>query len=307
MPLAAKELSSNDKFLSAILHCAHELMAIYRESPRIASIFAAQQRWLMAHAGFTLYYGLPGAAGGGLYAARFVEFVLKHKIASRNTAVAFVQEMLAYRFLRPVPDLMDRRTRLLEPTETATEHLTRWIATHLFILDHLDGGNRAQRLSENISAVALIQPAIAAAIVKSEAVRSPGPTFNLFNWANSGGVVMDYLISRIEAVDPSAERIVIGQISLKEIRERFMISNTHLKRLLKQASIMGSVGWTGAPGRSSFWLSQEFVAEYWNYQAEKFAIIDAACEVGLGRTVPTPDEPASAAEAGLRELTSADP
>ncbi len=305
MPIAAEELASNDNFLAAILRCAHELIAIYNESPRIASIFAAQQRWLMAHAGFALHYGTPGEPNAGLYAARFVEFIVKHRIASRNTAVAFVQEMLAYRFLRPLQDPADRRTRRLEPTEIATEHLARWIQTHLLILDHLCGGNRLERLNADLSAIAALQPKIAAAIVVSNAVRNPGATFNLFNWANSGGVVMDYLISRIETTDVSADKIPIGPISMKEIRDQFMISNTHLKRLLKQAASMGSVGWMGAPGRSSFWLSREFVREYWNYQAAKFAIIDEACEAALGKPSRPAAEPASAEEAGSPELTSA--
>jgi hypothetical protein len=46
--------------------------------------------------------------------------------------------------------------------------------------------------------------------------------------------------------------------------------------------VLGSVGWTGVPGKSPFWLSRTFVSEYWNYQAAKFAIIDAASEVALG-------------------------
>jgi hypothetical protein len=282
MAFTAKDLSESDNFLSAILSCANELISIYRESPRIASVFAAQQRWLMAHAGFALHFGYSEEPGSALYAARFVSLVLKQRIASRNTAVAFIQEMLAYRFLRPMPEFSDRRTRLLEPTETAEQHLARWIHTHLFILDHLDGGDRVARMAAEPRALALVEPEIARRIFLSEAVRNPGATFNLFNWANSGGVVMDYLISRIDSVDPDSEKVVIGAISLKNIREQFLISNTHLKRLLREAAVLGSVGWTGAPGKSSFWLSRGFVLEYWNYQAAKFAIIDAASEVAFG-------------------------
>jgi hypothetical protein len=307
MPIAAEELASNEKFLAAILRCAHELIAIYNESPRIASIFAAQQRWLMAHTGFALHYGFPGDARTGLYAARFVDSVVTHRIASRNTAVAFVQEMLAYRFLEPMQDLPDRRTRLLTPTDYATEHLARWINTHLFILDMLDGGDRADSLQANIDIIADLQPRIATAILTSSAIRNPGPTFNLFNWANSGGVVMDYLISRIEALDPSMERIAIGRISMKDIRDQFMISNTHLKRLLKQAAQMGSVGWEGTPGRSSFWLSRGFVSEYWNYQAAKFAVVDAAYEAAVNPPHRHKAELASGTETSPPQFTSADP
>jgi hypothetical protein len=277
MTFEARDLRANQKFLSAILQCAHQLIAIYLENPRIASIFAAQQRWLLAHAGFALHYGYPDEPGTGLYAARYVDLVLKHRIASRNTAVAFLQEMLAYRFLAVAPERSDRRTRLLEPTAMAEAYFTRWLHTHLFILDSLDGGARLDQLASNPDAIAIMQPLIARQIINSDAIRNPGPTFNLFNWVNSGGVVMDYLISHIKTVDEDADRIAIGPISMRDIHQQFMISNAHLKRLLKQAAGMGSVGWTGLPGKSSFWLSRGFVVEYWNYQAEKFAVIDSAC------------------------------
>ncbi|ANL73040.1 hypothetical protein AMC83_CH03085 [Rhizobium phaseoli] len=289
MAFTAETLAADDRFLAAILHCADQMLAIYRESPRIASIFAAQQRWLMAHAGFALHYGHPDYEKSGLYSGRFVDFAVKNDIASRNTAAAFMQEMLAYRFLRPAPGA-DRRTRYLEPTEIAEQHFTRWLVTHMMILDSLDGGERAAKIAADPAAMmAAIQPRIAKAIIGSQAVRSPGPTFNLFNWANSGGLVMDYLISRLPDFPRTAERVAVGPLSLRELREQFMISNTHLKRLLTHASNMGSVGWTEPSRNGTFWLSRPFILQYWNYQASKFAIIDAAAEAVLGPAVQ--DEP----------------
>ncbi|PDS31070.1 hypothetical protein [Rhizobium phaseoli] len=289
MAFTAETLAAEDRFLAAILHCADQMLAIYRESPRIASIFAAQQRWLMAHAGFALHYGHPDYENSGLYSGRFVDFAVKNDIASRNTAAAFMQEMLAYRFLRPAPGA-DKRTRYLEPTEIAEQHFTRWLVTHMMILDSLDGGERAEKIAADPAAMmAAIQPRIAKAIIGSQAVRSPGPTFNLFNWANSGGLVMDYLISRLPDFPRTAKRVVVGPLSLRELREQFMISNTHLKRLLTQASNMGSVGWSEPSRKGDFWLSRPFILEYWNYQASKFAIIDAAAEAVLGPAVL--DEP----------------
>ncbi|OWO96188.1 hypothetical protein B5E41_05940 [Rhizobium esperanzae] len=286
MAFTAENLAADDRFLAAILHCANQLLAIYRESPRIASIFAAQQRWLMAHAGFALHYGHPDdGQSGGLYSGRFVDFAVKNDIASRNTAAAFMQEMLAYRFLRVVPG-PDKRTRYLEPTEIAEQHFTRWLVTHMMILDSLDGGERADQITAAPSAtMAAIQPRIARAIIGSDSVRNPGPTFNLFNWANSGGLVMDYLISRLPQFPRTSERVVIGPLSLRELREQFMISNTHLKRLLTQAATMESVGWTEPSRKGDFWLSRRFILEYWNYQAAKFAIVDAAAEAVLGPAV----------------------
>ncbi|KQV64455.1 hypothetical protein [Rhizobium sp. Root1220] len=277
-----EDFLDNKAFFAAVLHCAREMLAIYRESPRIASIFAAQQRWLMAHAGFALHFGYPGEPKLGLYSGRFIAFAVNHQIASRNTAAAFMQEMLAYRFLRAVDSPSDKRTRLLEPTQTAHEHFFKWLATHLLILDNLDGGSRLDQALADPLAFARIQPLIARSIIETDAVRNPGVTYNLFNWANSGGLVMDYLMSRIAAFDGSAQRVDIGRLSLKEIREQFMISNTHLKRLLTQASELGSIGWAEPSFKGDAWLSRSFVMEYWRYQAAKFTVIDAAAEAILG-------------------------
>ncbi|MDL2406906.1 hypothetical protein PY650_14800 [Rhizobium calliandrae] len=283
MAFTAKELSRNENFLSAILHSANELMAIYNENPRIASIFAAQQRWLLAHAGYALFLGYPDHPVPGLYAGRFVDFAVRHKIASRNTAAAFLKEMVAYRYVRPIAGSSDRRIRLLEPTETTNEYMARWIYTHLLVLDTLDGGNRMTRTTASAGSVLRMQPVIAKMIMDSESLRNPGVTFALFNWATSGGAVMDYLISRISKIDSTSDRVLVGAISPKVIQSQFMISSAHLKRLLKQATELGSVGWVGVPGKSSFWLSRDFVSEYWNYQAEKYAIVDTVSQAVLGQ------------------------
>ncbi len=250
---------------------------MFSENPRLTSIFASQQRWLMAQAGLALHYDRdPADPATGLYAGRFVSTAVAHGIASRNTAAAFVQEMLVYRFVRYCDNPPDHRTRPLEPTETAYKAVWKWLNAHLTILDGLDGGSRASLVAYGDPLFALVQPRIAQGILQNHAVRNPGATFSLFTWANSGGVVMDYLISRITDFDPNKARIDIGPISAGEICERYAISKTHLKRLMNKASGMGSLGMDQHTGKSHFWLSQGFIREYWNYQAEKFAIIDAA-------------------------------
>jgi hypothetical protein len=285
MPHKVEDFLDSDAFFALVLECAREMLAIYRESPRIASIFAAQQRWLMAQSGFALHFGYPDEPGRGLYSGRFIAFAIDHKIASRNTAAAFMQEMLAYRFLRVIESPSDRRTRYLEPTQTALEHFYKWLAAHLMILDNLDGGDRLDQAMKDPTVFARMQPLIAKGIIDSTAVRDPGATYNLFNWANSGGLVMDFLMTRIATSDTSTERVSIGRLSLKEIRDQFMISNTHLKRLLSQASEMGSIGWSEPSFKGEAWLSRNFIREYWGYQAAKFTVIDAAAEKVIGPAI----------------------
>ncbi|CAN7392484.1 MULTISPECIES: hypothetical protein [Ensifer] len=69
-------------------------------------------------------------------------------------------------------------------------------------------------------------------------------------------------------------------------------------------AVPSGMGWDGPPGRSSLWLSQGFIREYWDYQAEKFALIDQAHERLTGNfnaaTAPAADERA-------QSVTSAGP
>ncbi len=275
MLFVASDLVSNTVFFAAMQENARQMTVQFAENPRLSSIFASQQRWLMAQLGLSLHYRRADP-DKGLYAGRFVAHAVEYGIASRNTASAFVKEMLAYRFARPADNPPDHRMRPLEPTDIAVQSVVKWLYTHLAILDMLDAGTRATTLAEDPAMFASLQPAIAQGILENHAVRNPGETFNLFTWANSGGVVMDCLIALIRDFDAGAPRIRIGPISSAEICQRYRISKTHLKRLMDKAAEMDSLGHDAAAGKNMLWLSQGFVHEYRTYQAEKFAIIDAA-------------------------------
>ena len=59
-------------------------LAIQETSPRIASVFATQQRWLMAHATLAQYFRNEASqAGSGLVAERFLDIAERDNLASR--------------------------------------------------------------------------------------------------------------------------------------------------------------------------------------------------------------------------------
>lgn len=282
MSLSAKELAQDPNFFAEVLNYTREIVSTYNENQRICSVFASQQRWLMALAGFALYYGGVDGEPPGIHANRFANYVVQHEIASHNTALSFLQEMLAGGFLRYLPIAPDRRALPMEPTEEAVKNLTKWLAIHLSVLDRLDGGRRSALLGRRPELIAVLQPAISVGIIESDEVRRPGDTFDLFTWVNSGGVIMDYLISRVGLIDAATQKAIVGRIAFTDICQRFLISRTHAKRLMNRAVKMQSIGWTGASGRSQLWLSSGFIQEYRNFQAEKFAIVDAAWKNAFG-------------------------
>jgi hypothetical protein len=255
------------------------LLDTYEANPRASSVFATQQRWLMAHAGLALHFRRdPADERGGLTAARFLDVIARHRVASRNTADAFIKEMVKYDVARYLPEARDRRVRPLAPTETSIGALTMWAIAHLTTLDGLDGGSRLAGFRAGPDSLARLQPLIADGLLTSAAVREPVATFSLFTWLNNGGVVMDWLISGIEAADVDAERIPTGVLSISDMAAWVKLSRTHLARKLRQAEAMGSIGWFGKRGDSTMWVSHAFRDEYAMAQAVKLAIIDAAYE-----------------------------
>ncbi|MGO4622803.1 hypothetical protein AB4Z34_08265 [Ensifer sp. 2YAB10] len=279
MAIAVEALASSPVFFSAVLDYARGMVSMYGDNPRLASIFASQQRWLMAQSGLALHHDRdPEDLFSGLYSGRFINYAVANDIASRNTAASFVQEMIAYRFAQYTVSPPTKRNRPIEPTDAALDYVWKWMLAHLAILDVLDGRSRVATLTQDPTQFGRLQAAVAHALVGNDKVRRPGPTFDLFTWVNSGGVVMDDLFSRIGTFDPEAERLAIGSVSPSDLSERFMISKTHLKRIFDKAALLGSMGWERTPGRGGVWLSKAFIREYWDYQAEKFAQIDRAFE-----------------------------
>ncbi len=279
MALTTDEIANHPALHAVIRQQSQMMLAQYETGPRLASVFATQQRWLMGHAALALYFRWDRQDGrSGFNAARFLDLIREHAIASRNTADAFLKEMLQYNFARHVAGGSDRRTRHIEPAQMSLDMLIAWAAAHLQTLDALDEGKRLAGFLDGTVPIAALQPRIADRLFTSPEIRDPQRTFSLFTWLNNGGVVMDWLIAGIEPAAPEAERIPTGVLSVADMAKWLKLSRTHLARKLREAETMGSIGWQGKRGNSVMWVSKEFRAEYARAQAVKLAIIDAAYE-----------------------------
>jgi hypothetical protein len=285
--LSVDEIVGHADFHGAIRRQAQSMLRLYEANRRLSSVFATQQRWLMAHVGFALHFRRdPLDQRSGLHAARFFEVIGKHQVASRNTADAFIKEMQKYKFVRYLPEGRDKRLRPLQPTEATFEALFGWLLAHLSTLDGIDGGDRLRLFMAATDTIAAIQPRIADALLSSHAVRQPERIFSLFTWLNNGGIVMDWLISGMQDADADAERITTGVASIAEMADWLKLSRTHLARKLAEAEALGSIGWKGRRGNSVMWVSKGFREEYTMAQAVKLAIIEHAFEAGFAGREP---------------------
>jgi len=274
MALTADDILGNPAVESCVRRLAQALLLIHDVSPRLASLFGTRQRWLMAHAAVAQYFR--DGAGAGLSMARLLDLVERYEVASRNTAAAFLKEMLKYDIVRHVAASEGKRHRTFEPAPTTLAALFQWHLLHLGTLDGLDGGARSATLNAAPEAPQRLQPLIADGILGNNTVRKPEPTFALFAWVDEGGIVMDRLIVGCEEGAADRDRVTTDATSVSGLAQRLRLSRTQLGRKLAVAEAMGSLGWVGARGKSRIWVSQGFRHEYHKAQAVKLAIIDAA-------------------------------
>jgi hypothetical protein len=231
----------------------------------------------MAHAALAIYFrNEADRPGTGLIAERFLEMVERHAIASRNTASAFIKEMLKYDIVRCVANSKGQRHRPMEPAPAVLMALFGWHTLHLATLDGLDGGTRVAQFHAGPTLLNAMQPLIADGLIGSHEVREPEKTFSLFTWINEGGIVMDRLFVGCEPAAENATSIVTDVSSVSGLALRLKLSRTQLGRKFAEAEAMGSLGWSGPRGKSRLWVSADFRREYHSAQAAKLAIIDAA-------------------------------
>ncbi|MBZ9988116.1 hypothetical protein LB572_13535 [Mesorhizobium sp. BH1-1-5] len=279
MPQSAAEIARHPAALRGVQEQAKALIHIYETSPRLAAVFATQQRWLLAHVGLALHFRRdPNDRRTEMTMARFIEVVRRNSVASRNTAEAFVKEMLHYNIAEYISTSGDGRAHPMRVTAGTIETFTGWIYAHLRTLDHIDGGSRLAAFLDRPEMLPTLQPLIADGLLASEGVREPGQTFSLFIWLNNGGIVMDWLMSGIDSEDVHLDRIPTGVISVSEFAHWLKLSRTHLARKLHDAEALGSIGWVGQRGHSVMWVSRQFYDEYMAVQASKLAVVDEAFE-----------------------------
>jgi hypothetical protein len=81
MAMTANEILFHPALEQCVRRQAQSLLSIQEASPRMSSVFATRQRWLMAHAALAQYFRNEAYEGGaGLLAERLLEIIERHDI-----------------------------------------------------------------------------------------------------------------------------------------------------------------------------------------------------------------------------------
>ncbi|MBY2965918.1 hypothetical protein HF251_24990 [Rhizobium leguminosarum] len=279
MAFTAEQLVGNSSFLMSIRFLAGQMRGMFDAGPRLARLLASHQRWLLTQTAYALNLEYdPRDPTSGFTAVRLTGRITAHKVASRNTVLAFIEELYTYRFITHTPGDERRRPRHFEPADVSHQGMSAWLFSNLAALDLLDGGQRAAFLQANPSLMRLIQPRIARHCIEDAAWREPPEQVALFLWTEAGGLVVDNFIGRMDMESSEPGRLSVGRVETRALAADFMMSRTHLQRLLAKAAQRGCVGWYDEPRKTHLWISRDFVEEYCAWQAVKFAYVDEAFE-----------------------------
>ncbi|WP_117193778.1 hypothetical protein [Rhizobium terrae] len=283
MPMTAQQIADHALIVPLIKQQSAAMQQAYAANPRMSSVFATQQRWLLAHAAMGLLFRSMAGGKPMMTLSGFLALVAEHSISSRNTADAFAKEMLHYGYMTLLEEASDRRSRPMAISKMALEGIIGWAATHLNTLDQLDGGRRLEVFLASDGAIFRLEPEIADGLLVHPSIRQPQDTFSLFTWLNNGGVIMDWLITGLGEISDDGRRYPTSVGSIADMAGWLKLSRTHLARKLNEAEAMGSLGWSGRRGDSAMWVSAGFVREIIKANAAKLAVIDAAFERSFGR------------------------
>jgi len=275
----AARLVDDEAFAHHLVSLSKRLIELNQGLPRLAGLFAAQQRWLLSHAALAHHFWAINTGKTKLTRRVLANLALKNTLSSRNTAYAFFDEVVAYDVINPIESVSDREAVEYVPAPASCWMLCAWYSAHLNALDAIYGGNRASWFMDDPhSILRLLQPELAYMLLSIPEVREPGPLYTIFTWADAGGLLMDRLVAGIE---PSAigkrDCLQTNLVSISFLAKATGLSRAHTSRKLSTAAQIGGIGWLGPKGHSSIWISHGFYKEYAQMQALKLLILDHAC------------------------------
>lgn len=289
MSFSIEQLARHPKFLASLRFLAEALRNRYDHGPRIARMLASHQRWLLTQTAYALHLEYdPAVPGSGLTVVGLRDLITHYRVASRNTVLSFIEELLTYRFLMLAPG-HTRRPRRYVPSEISHTAMFGWYLSNLAALDLLDDGGRAAALATSPGLMDLAQPRMAHHCLDTEVWREPPECVGLFLWTEAGGLVVDYIMSQLELGGEAGDRIDVGRIDARALAAHFMISRTHLQRLLRKSADRGDIGWHDEAKKTRMWISRDFLDQYCVWQAVKLAAVDEAfawAQTTAGRSDP---------------------
>ena len=290
LAFTAEDFRNHPNFRAILQASARDLMSVFDVFPRVARLVASHQKWTLSQAVYTLHLERdPANPETGITTARLLKFMHEMGGASRNTAAAFIAELLTYKLLRDTNGGRARKkVRPLEPTEISEGAMLRWFMSQMGTLDRFDGKGRLQRVEADRTIFERAQPIATRLLLADRRWNEPPEAVAAFVWTECGGLLLDDLMSRPQSLDPVDGKVWL-EASLSELATHYMISNTHIRRIFTRAQDAGLIGRADEGQRGLFWLGERLLDEYCQWQSVKMAGLANGYEQAVRQATSTPE------------------
>jgi len=263
-------LAAKPGLAGAVRGLACDMMRLHARHPRASRLVSTQQKWLLSQSIYALHFERdPADPLSGITATRLLAVIEGQGTVSRNTATAFLAELVAYRLLCDMPGNPDRRSRPLEPARQTDDMMDEWFLAHLRCLNALGIAEDPSAIEDSGRLVQLAQPRAVQRLLATPHWRTPPESVGLFVFTQAGALVLDDLIARITSPEPQDGRYNLLDVRPSAFSKEYRVSSTHMRRVFARAEKLGLIGWSEPGRKGGFWLCERFFDDYLCWQAIK--------------------------------------
>lgn len=286
-------LAAKPGFADAVRGLACDMMQLHARHPRASRLVSTQQKWLLSQSIYALHFERdPADPLSGITATRLLAFIEGQGTVSRNTATAFLAELVAYRLLCDMPGNPDRRSRPLEPAGQTDDMMDEWFLAHMRCLNRLGIAEDPSGIEDTGRLFQLAQPRAVRRLLANPHWRTPPESVGLFILTQAGALVLDDLIARLTGPGPQDGRYSLLGVRPSAYSKEYRVSSTHMRRVFARAEKLGLIGWSEPGRKGGFWLCERFFDDYLRWQAIKLEAIAEALDwakkqpAGKGKPAP---------------------
>ena len=208
-------------------------------------------------------------------------------LSSPRRVEALVGRLIHSDFLHAVPSPRDRRARILTPTETMYATDRDWLAAHYVPLQFLFPDPGYASMIQRDPAIQQAQRMVSVDFISQGAgIMSGNPGIMLFMARDAGMLILMKLLQmRGQQLRGARDA---EALSYADIGERFGVSRTHVRILLKDAEAAGLVGLAGRGGRFVE-LKEPILQAFDRFVAESMSGHDLIFQMAQRRLLTPPD------------------
>lgn len=294
MPMTRAEMSGHENLLPEIRLHAEATIDYFKRNRRFLRFIDTRQKWLLVHLIAVTCHGEGRGPVRGAAANWICERASELGIASRNTSLAFFNQLAAYGHLTKTDHRGDRRIRLLSLAESTESALVDWVR---MLVETADGSDC--RALDRQTLMRIYLEMTRTLLDDPKWVKAPFDVCLTQDMRGGWLVISEILLHLPEGATGEAWIPAPG-LSIPAMTASFGLSRSTLYRLVRAAVEAGIMVWQDRQSVSTLMLNLYHIRQYSRWtcrlleaaatahgevlrtlQAREVAAFDGLCQTGI--------------------------